>query len=213
MSAFSTKWSSYIDQQHRYPHGIIGQFIGEQMTRQHKPETTWSIELLNLRPTDHILEIGFGAGRGLALAFQQNPHGHVTGLDLSTTMIQAAIRRNRAAHTAGHLSLLRGDVAALPFQDNRFDKIVSVHTFYFWPEPLALFGQLLRLLRAQGRLVITFATAHTGKTGEREYWPLHTQAETLVEALQQQRDVQAKLRVGPDSRQFNNVAIVVEKRE
>ena len=211
LTALSTKWSSYINQQHRHPHGLIGQFIGEQMLRQHKPETTWSIELLNLQPTDRILEIGSGAGRGLALALQQSPQGHIIGLDLSTTMVHAAARRNRAAHRAGHLSLLRGDIVALPFQDHHFDKIVSVHTFYFWPEPNALFGQILRLLRVGGRLVTTFATAHTVRSGKRQFWPLHDQAQMLLQDLQQQSNIRAGLLFGPDSRQFNNIAIVIDK--
>lgn len=213
MTALSTKWSTYIDQQHRRPHGLVGRFIGARMLRQHKPETTWSIGLLKLQPTDHILELGFGAGRGLDLALQHSPGGHVTGLDLSATMIRVAARRNRAAYRAGQLSLLRGDIVALPFQRHRFNKIVSVHTFYFWPEPYSLFMQILALLTTGGRLVTTFATARTLPDGEREYWPLHTQAQKLVRDLQQQRDIRAELVFGPDSRQFNNVAIVIDKLE
>jgi ubiquinone/menaquinone biosynthesis C-methylase UbiE len=211
LTTLRTKWSTYIDQQHRHPHGRIGQFIGERMRRQHMPETTWSIELLKLQPTDRILEIGFGAGRGLALALQQSRHGHVTGLDLSSTMIHVAARRNRAAYRSGHLTLLRGDIVALPFQHHRFDKIVSIHTFYFWPEPYARFGQILSVLRKGGRLVTTFATARTLRSGKREYWPLHDQAQALVHDLQQHCDIQAELVFGPDSRQFNNVAIVIDK--
>jgi SAM-dependent methyltransferase len=213
LKTLRTTWSAYIDQQHRLPHGLIGQFIGERMLHQHIPETTWSIELLNLQTTDHILEIGFGAGRGLALILQNSPQGHVTGLDLSTTMIEAAVRRNRTAYRAGRLSLLRGNIVALPFQHHLFDSIVSVHTFYFWPEPYALFGHILPLLRVGGRLVITFATACTLKSGKREYWPLHSQAQMLVQQLQQHREIHAQLLFGPDSRQFNNVAIVVDKLE
>ena len=211
MATLRTKWSAYLDQQHRHPNGRIGQFIGERMLHQHTPETTWSIELLNLQSTERVLEIGFGAGRGLALALQRSPQGHVTGVDLSTTMIEVASRRNRVARMAGQLFLLRGDIVALPFQDKYFDKIVIVHTFYFWPEPYTLLLQTLRLLTSQGRFVTTFATANTRSTGEREYWPLHAQAETLVQQLQQQPDIRAELLFGPDSRQFNNVAIVVDK--
>lgn len=181
------------------------------MLRQHAPETTWSVELLDLQPTDRVLDIGFGAGRGLALALRRSPQGHVTGIDLSTTMIEVAARRNRVARMAGQLALLRGDIIALPFQEQRFDKVVSVHTFYFWPEPYALFLQILPLLTTHGRAVTTFATAHTLNTGEREYWPLHHQAETLVQQLQQHPDLRVELIGGPDSRQFNNVAIVIDK--
>jgi ubiquinone/menaquinone biosynthesis C-methylase UbiE len=212
LTALHTQWSRYITQQHRHPHGLIGQLIGEQMLRQHTPETNWSMALLTLQPTDCILDIGCGAGRGLALALHHSPHGHIVGLDLSATMIHAAARRNRGAHRAGHLSLLRGDLVALPFQDHSFDKIVSIHTFYFWPAPSTLLRHILPLLRVGGRFVTIFATAHTLRSGERVYWPLHNHAQMLVHDLHHQSEIQAELMVGPDSRQFNNVALVIDKR-
>jgi SAM-dependent methyltransferase len=212
VTALSARWSAYLDQQHRYPSGLIGRLIGERMRRQHAPETDWSVALLHLQPTDHVLEIGFGAGGGLALTLRQAIQGHVTGIDLSATMIQAAIRRNRAALAHEQLALLRGDIAHLPFGTQQFDKILSIHTFYFWPAPVALCQQLIKLLAQGGRLISTFATAHTLATGEWVYWPLHQRAEALVREIQQQSNVPARLVPGPDSRQYNNVAIVIDKR-
>ncbi len=212
MTALHTRWSAYLDQQHRYPIGLVGRLIGERMIRQHAPETAWSIALLNLRPIDRVLELGSGAGQGLALALRQRSYHHIIGMDLSSTMIQAAVRRNRAALTHGHLSLVRGDIAALPFHGQRFDKIVSIHTLYFWPDPPAIFAQLAALLAPGGRSVTTFATARTEPAGERIYWPLHERARALVDELNQGVGIQATLTSGPDSRQFNNVAIIIDKQ-
>jgi SAM-dependent methyltransferase len=211
VAALSARWSAYVDQQHRYPTGLIGWLIGERMRRQHAPETEWSVGLLHLQPTDRVLEIGFGVGYGLALTLQQAIQGRVTGIDLSATMLQAAIRRNRAALAHGQLALLRGDIAQLPFGDHKFDKIFSIHTFYFWPDPGAICHHLSKLLAPGGRLVSTFATAHTLADGERVYWPLHQRAEALVQEIQQQATIAAHLAYGPDSRQYNNVAIVIDK--
>ena len=212
MTALKARWSAYLDQQHRYPSGPIGRLIGERMRRQHAPETEWSVDLLQLKPTDRMLEIGFGAGRGLALALQQIIRGHVTGIDLSATMIQAAIRRNRTALAHRQLALLRGDIAHLPFGNQQFDKIMTIHTVYFWPDLDAICQQLIKLLAVGGRLVSTFATAQTLAGGERVYWPLHQQAEELVRTIQQHANATADLAYGPDSRQYNNVAIVVDRR-
>src|SRR4051812_427787 len=71
MSALQTRWTTFIDGQHRYPTGIAGQLIGRRMLRQHAPETRWTISTLDIQPTDRVLEVGFGAGHGLALAAQQ----------------------------------------------------------------------------------------------------------------------------------------------
>jgi ubiquinone/menaquinone biosynthesis C-methylase UbiE len=169
VTVLSAKWSAYLDRQHRYPTGPIGRLIGERMRRQHTPETDWIVNLLQLQPSDRVLEIGFGVGRGLALSLQQAVRGRVTGMDVSATMIQAAMRRNRAAVAGGQLTLLRGDVAHLPFGKHQFDKIFSIHTFYFWPEPHGICHQIITLLAPGGRLVSTFATAQTLPNGDREY--------------------------------------------
>jgi SAM-dependent methyltransferase len=204
-------WSAYIDRQHRQPAGLVGRIIGERMRRQHAAETDWSIDLLQIQPVDRVLELGFGAGRGLALALQRASEGGVVGIDLSETMIRAAVRPHRAAIARGQLALLRGDLANLPFGQQQFDKIFSVHTFYFWPDPGLIARQLLAALRGGGRMAITFATAETLASGERVYWPLHQRAAELVSQLVRLPNVTARLAYGPDSRQYNNVAIVGER--
>jgi ubiquinone/menaquinone biosynthesis C-methylase UbiE len=211
VTALTARWSAYLDRHHRYPTGPIGRLIGERMRRQHTPETHWSVDLLHIQPTDRVLEIGFGVGAGLTLTLRQAIRGHVTGIDLSATMLRAASRRNRTALAQRQLALLRGDIAQLPFRDQQFDKILSIHTFYFWPEPGTVCRQLLNLLAHGGRLVSTFATARATPSGERVYWPLHQRAEALVRDIQQQAKVAARLVDGPDSRQYNNVAIVIDK--
>jgi SAM-dependent methyltransferase len=211
MHTLRAQWSSYIDRQHRFPTGLVGQLIGERMLRQHAPETAWGIELLNIQPADRILEIGFGAGRGLKLALAQAHQGHLTGVDLSPTMIRAAARRNRAAIERGRLLLLCGNLVALPFGEARFDKLFSLHTFYFWPDPRAVCTRLAGLLAYGGRLVSAFATARRLANGDWSYWEVHARAEALVEEFDRRPGLTARLLRGPDSRQFNNVAIVIDR--
>ena len=211
MRAFRAQWLAYVDRQHRYPQGFVGRVVGERMLQQHAPETDWTIGLLDLRPTDRILEIGFGAGRGLALALAHARQGYVTGIDRSATMIRAAARRNRSALARGQLTLLRGDIATLPFEAARFDKLFSIHTFYFWPDPHAVCRSLVRLLARGGRLVSTFATARQLPDGEWQYWEVHHLAKAIVEEFNQFPQIEASLLFGPDSRQFNNVAVMIDK--
>ncbi len=212
MNLFAKRWTTFLDQQHRYPTGLVGQWIGERMLRQHAPETDWTVAQLQLQPQDHLLEIGFGAGRGLALAAQSTAAGYVTGVDLSMTMVAAARLRNQTTIQSGRVRLVQGDVAALPFGDTQFDKIFSIHTFYFWPDPVQRFAELIRLLKADGRLMITLSTGHTAPDGERVYTPLHADlTDRIVPALQQLGVRSVKLESGPDSRQYNNVAVMVDK--
>ena len=206
VQALRQSWTHYLDGQHRYPTGMIGRIIGERMIRQHAPETAWTLDLLKLTPTDRVLELGCGAGHGIALVRQHTPH--IIALDLSLTMLKRAAKRNHGTKQA----LVRADIGLLPFHGQHFDKIFSIHTFYFWADQAALCAELFDLLAPHGRCVITFATARTASTGERVYWQLHHEAHDLVDQLNRLANCHAVLATGPDSRQFNNVAIVLEKR-
>jgi SAM-dependent methyltransferase len=211
MHTLAARWQAFLDRQHQHPVGLAGAVVGEKMARQHAPETGWTRDLLAIRADDAVLEVGCGAGRGLRLVAEQAVRGCVVGLDLSATMLAAAARRNRGAVRSGRLALLRGDLQALPLAERRFDKIFSIHTFYFWPEPLATVDNLLRLLAPGGLLVVTLATGTVTPRGEDVYWPLHQQVEALVEQLQTQPLASAALLRGPNSRRYNNVAIIVRR--
>ena len=98
-----------LDGQHGHPRGIIGRMLGERMIRQHMPETTWTISLLDIHPEDQVLELGFGAGRAIELVAAQATNGHVSGLDHSQEMVRAANRRNARA-IKGHVTLYQGNL-------------------------------------------------------------------------------------------------------
>ena len=210
MTRLIAAWSRLIDEQHRLPQGLLGELIGRRMARQHQPETDWTLRLLDLQPQDRVLELGFGAGRAVAQAVPRVTSGLVVGLDRSTTMLRSTARRQRAARQAGTLALLGGDLTAVPIAEAMIDKIWSIHTYYFWPEPLVQMRDLVHLLRPGGRLVVTLATGTLHPSGPLEYWPLHAQVETLVQALDRQ-GVAARLLDGPYSRQYNNVAMVIQR--
>lgn len=65
------------NRQYRSPGGLMGRLAGARMVRQHKPETAWTIDLLEIQPADTVLEVGFGAGQGIKLAAEKASDGHV----------------------------------------------------------------------------------------------------------------------------------------
>lgn len=204
-------WSTTMDRQHRLPHGVLGRFIGEKMVRQHQPETDWTVELLDLQPHDRAVELGCGAGRGLLLAAHAGGLSLVAGMDLSPTMLRAATRRIRRAGQRDRVTVLRGDLHALPYADNSLDKLWSIHTFYFWADPQAVFTNLLRILAPGGVGVVTLATGTVRPCGGDQFWPLHQQVEGLVGTLNNWPGIMVELQRGPNSRQFNTVALVLRK--
>jgi len=148
-------WQKYIDGQYRQPSGPIGRWIGGKMARQHQPENRWTVDLLDVQPTDHILEIGFGPGIAVEAVTSRATNGLVAGIDFSQTMVAAARKRTAAAVHAGKVDLRHGDAAHLPFADNTFDKAFSIHSIYFWPDPAAVLAGIQRVLKPAGLLILT----------------------------------------------------------
>lgn len=205
--------SEMWNQQHRRPRGMVGWLVGAQMAHQHKPETEWTLDLLNILPTDTVLEIGFGAGRGIKLAVERARNGHVMGIDLSETMVRAAARRNAQAVKAGRVTLSQGDVLALPFEEQQFNKIMTIHTVYFWSEPSQALSELYRVLKPGGRSVITLSTGESNSQGEVEVWPPFQALleEQILPGMQRSGFQAVRLERGPNSRQYTSVAVIGEK--
>src|SRR5262249_35135573 len=86
--------------------------------------------------------------------------GHVAGVDVSASMQKVARRRNPDPK----IELAIADAAALPFDAGAFDKVLSVHTLYFWKDPAACLREIRRVLRPDGTLVLGFTPKHRPRT-------------------------------------------------
>ncbi|PYR66536.1 MAG: SAM-dependent methyltransferase, partial [Acidobacteria bacterium] len=76
-----------------------------------------AIERVAMRPSDRVLEVGVGTGINLNL-YPRNCH--VTGIDLSTSMLEKARERVQKAGLR-HERLQEMDAAHLIFGDDTFD--------------------------------------------------------------------------------------------
>jgi SAM-dependent methyltransferase len=200
------------NQQHSCPRGSLGWLVGERMVRQHRPETAWTIDLLEIQSADIVLDVGCGAGQGIKLTAEKASDGRVMGVDLSETMVRVATRRNVRAVKAGKVVFVQGNITALPFEDQQFDKIMSIHTLYFWSESSQALSELYRILKPHGRVVITFCPGTINAQGEIDVWPLQLIVEEqIMPAMQKEGFKVVRLEQGPNSRQYTNVAIIGEK--
>ncbi len=197
---------SLVGRQQQCPAGIVGRIIGERMVRQHVPETLWTVSLLDLVAADRVLEIGCGAGRAVELVAAHVPEGHVTGIDLSRTMVRAASRRNARALRAGRVAVREGDVARLPFADQTFDKILSIHTLYFWQDPTRAMAEIGRVLRPGGLLALTLSPGKVGAADDAGYRAMVE--ERVIPSMERLRFTTVRIERGPDSRQYKTVAVI-----
>jgi len=136
------------------PTGPLAYLLGHLWGCQHRPLTEWALELMSVRPSDRILDVGCGVGMALVRLQRAAPAGLAAGLDHSPTMAQLAARRNAAAIAAGHAVVVCGDALSLPWADGVFDRVSAMETFYYWRDPLAGIREAHRVLKPGGQLAI-----------------------------------------------------------
>jgi ubiquinone/menaquinone biosynthesis C-methylase UbiE len=203
--SFTTWVEPLLGKQYRCPTGLLGQAVGNKMVRQHAPETAWTISLLEIKPADRVLEIGFGAGRAIELIAAQTPQCSIAGIDLSPTMVRVSRRRNAQAIKAGRVELRQGDVEHMPFQDGQFDKLLSIQALYFWSDPLRAVAEIARVLALGGRLALTFSP---GKVDEQPNEHIQKTVEQIIAGMKRMGFTSADVRPGPNSRQFQTAAVM-----
>jgi SAM-dependent methyltransferase len=157
--------------QFRQPRGVIGRWAGWLMALANNGMNTFTAELMDVQPNDRILEIGFGPGLLIERLASTATSGFVAGVDPSDVMLREATRRNREPIAEGRVQLEEGMVSALPFADASFDKVCSVNTLYFWPDPAHDLREIYRVLAPAGRCYITFRVSH--RQGRRPTVRLH----------------------------------------
>ncbi|SMP23292.1 class I SAM-dependent methyltransferase [Chryseobacterium profundimaris] len=136
------------------PQGKKGIEIGEMMNDTNIGMTLESIQTLLIEDDEHILEIGHGNADHVKNILNKATNINYTGIDISETMHQEAIRRNAAFEDQADFVLYEGE--KLPFEDKTFDKIFTVNTVYFWEQPVEYLNEIYRVLKDNGTFVITF---------------------------------------------------------
>ena len=99
-----------------------------------------------------VLDVGTGPGVLLAELAGRRPDLRLVGIDLSADMVAAAGRN--LAGFGDRASVRTADVTDLPFADGEFDLVVSSISLHHWDHPEAAVGELARVLRPGGRLVV-----------------------------------------------------------
>jgi len=124
------------------------------MNRHNAKMNAFAVEQLGLRPSDRVLEIGFGGGATLPALI--GGAAFVGAIDRSRDVVEWAKARFSAAVKSGRARFLEGSVEAIPFPAAAFEKVCTVNTIYFWRSLDAGFAEIHRVLAPGGRVVIGF---------------------------------------------------------
>jgi len=147
----------FLRAQFSRPTGFWGNIAGKIMARapSNQERIHWTLALLDIKPDDRILEIGFGPGVAIELASKMASEGFIAGVDHSEVMVRQASRRNDRAIRGGRVMLQLGSVSNLPKFNESFDKIFSINSIHFWHEPVDCLKELWKLLRPGGLIAVT----------------------------------------------------------
>jgi ubiquinone/menaquinone biosynthesis C-methylase UbiE len=170
--------------QFHQPTGAVGHVAGWIMGRRSSnvARNRWAVQLLDVQPTDRVIELGCGPGVAVAAFATRAVRGLVVGVDHSQVMIGQARRRNRAAIRAGRVRLIHTPVESLSIGDGPFDAALAVNTVGMWPDQVTPLRELARLLRPGGRIALVSqprcpgATAATSTAAADELTRLLTEA-------------------------------------
>jgi ubiquinone/menaquinone biosynthesis C-methylase UbiE len=136
---------SKIVSQFAKPTGMAGWVVGHLLAMRNRDRSVWVFSVLDLKPADRILEIGFGSGTDIARA--SATAAFVAGVDHSEVMLRQAARRNASAIRARRVDLKLGSASKLPYPDADFDKVFSINSAQFWkdlPKPLKEISRVLK---------------------------------------------------------------------
>lgn len=144
----------FIARQLGRPSGLAARPVAYFLNRANARINRRAVQLLAAEPDHHVLDIGFGGGVGLVALAERVDRGLVAGIEVSEPMLERARSRFQAEIDGGRMDLRSGTAEAIPFPDATFDRVVSVHTIYFWPDPQAALVEVRRVLRPGGRLLL-----------------------------------------------------------
>src|SRR6266851_5727157 len=142
--------------------GAHSDLIRDQFTRQATPFSTAApiadesalrliVAAAQAGPDDTVLDVACGGGI-VVCGFA--PHvKHATGIDMTPAMLERA-RSLAAEKGLANVNWQEGDVGHLPYPDGAFTIVVTRFAVHHFPDPSAVFGEMVRVCAPGGRIVV-----------------------------------------------------------
>jgi SAM-dependent methyltransferase len=111
--------------------------------------------LATLREGDVVLDLGSGGGIDVLLSAQRvGPTGHAIGLDMTDEMLELA-RRNAAEAGATNVEFVKGTIETIPLDAATVDVVISNCVINLAADKPAVFREIARVLRPNGRVGVS----------------------------------------------------------
>ncbi len=118
-----------------------------------------------------ILDVGSGAGQIVGhLLKYADPEASITGIDISTTMLQRARKRLKSDRP----KFVTADLAHLPFADESFDCVTCGYVLEHLPEAKTGLSELSRVMKPGGRMLLFTTEDNFGGAWTSRIWCCRT---------------------------------------
>lgn len=114
------------------------------------PGRVQALQRMGIKDGDRVLEVGVGTGINATLYPRTC---HVTGIDLSDSMLEKA-RERVARKGLTNVRLLEMDAADLKFAEGSFDIVYAPYLISVVPDPVAVVREMVRVCRPGGKIVV-----------------------------------------------------------
>ena len=138
------------------PDGFWGKLMIRSMNKGHHELTDWALSYLEIINGDVVLDVGCGGGRTVSKLCDMVGGGKVYGIDYSDLCVKKAEKLNRKNVLCKKAVIRQASVSSLPFEDEKFDAVTAIETYYFWPDKLGDLKEIARTMKCGGRLLLVF---------------------------------------------------------
>ena len=113
------------------------------------------LSMAGLKKGERVLDLGSGAGFDALLAAKEvGETGRVIGIDMTPEMVEKA-ERNAIDHMALNVEFRLGEIENLPVESGTIDVVLSNCVINLSPDKESVYGEIFRVLKPGGRIVIS----------------------------------------------------------
>ncbi|GAB5408653.1 MAG: hypothetical protein BalsKO_10180 [Balneolaceae bacterium] len=144
-----------IASQLRKPNGKFGNEVAEKMNESNRAMNIATINALNIKSGNTVLEIGMGNGFFVRDILTKADKIHYIGCDYSEDMVALSTHINHHFIDSREAVFFQSKASNLPIDGNSIDILFTVNTLYFWEHKKAILSEFRRVLKPKGTLCIS----------------------------------------------------------
>lgn len=145
------KW--YLGREIAHVMGFQGMEWLERPEREKEENVSTLIKNMDIKPDDHIADIGAGSGYHVFKMVEQLDEGKVYAVDIQPEMLSAMQARKKALKV-DNVALILGTESSTNLPKNSIDKILMVDVYHEFSDPVAMIASMYQALKNDGEIYL-----------------------------------------------------------